>query len=197
MLGMIEINLLPPEFRIQERTPLGLFLTVVVGICLVGSGVIYGINLNGDLRRQNDEKTRLEADKTRWLAERDRVTALNTKIATARRRQETIIEISQTKIMWSQKLCQMGRLLAEYPMFWIDRLTMARGSGFDTSFYMVNEDLSKVAEFREAVTNDTSFWYHFGKFEASSYRKQLNYAVPGTSAVAQTCITFSCRWPLK
>ena len=45
MLAMIEINLLPPEYRVQERTPLGLILTIVLGMLTVGAIGIYGIDL--------------------------------------------------------------------------------------------------------------------------------------------------------
>jgi hypothetical protein len=101
--------------------------------------------------------------------------------------------------MWSQKLCQLGRIMAEYPQFWCDRLVLDR-VGITTTFTVANEDLNKIAEFREAVQNDTSFWYHFREFQnASGFAVTKKYKVPtgnGPSVTAATAITFATKMPL-
>jgi Tfp pilus assembly protein PilN len=170
MLGMIEINLLPSEYRVQERTPLGLFLTIVVGICAVGGIGVYELNLRNDLQRlkqRNDDLTKEAAAKK---IEKEKVDKLRAEIATAEKRQNTIIEISQSKIVWSQKLIQFSKIMQDYPDFWIDRLNLQKagaGSGTLTlNFYAVGNDLKKVAGFEERIKNDTNFWYHFERFNA-------------------------------
>ena len=171
MLGMIEINLLPQEYRVQERTPLGLFLTIVVGICTVGAIGIYWINLKKELAQKELDNTRLKQEKEVTDKRKAEVVALEKEIETAKKRQETIIEISQSKIIWSQKLVQFGRIMAEYPNFWIDRLALQKGGGNDKgkltlNFYALGNNLRDVAAFRKRVLEDTNFWYHFDKFDA-------------------------------
>ncbi len=172
MLGMIEINLLPQEYRVQERTPLGLFLTIVVGICTVGAIGVYEINLKKELANKEQERTRLTAEAERTAKEKEAVVKLEQEIQVAKKRQETIIEISQSKIMWSQKLIQFGKIMAEYPDFWIERLNLARGGGptnagrLSMNFIALGGDIRKAAAFQERLINDTNFWYHFEKFDA-------------------------------
>jgi hypothetical protein len=178
MLGMIEINLLPQEYRVQERTPLGLLLTVVVGFLIVGGVVIYGLELKNQLTKATSENASLTTKKEAADKDVARLDALNAEIKNAQRRQTAIIDISQSKILWSQKLVQFGRILADYPDFWIDRLSLerggARGNGtLSCTFYALGGDLRRLASFREKVKNDTNFWYHFDSFDANSDRKLL------------------------
>jgi len=173
MLGMIEINLLPQEYRVQERTPLGLFLTIIVGICTVGAIGVYEINLKKELAAKQLENQRLHAEADRTDKEKEAVVKLEREIDVARKRQETIIEISQSKIIWSQKLIQFGKIMAEYPDFWIDRLSLQRGGDkakLTLNFYALGNDLRKEANFQDRIINDTNFWYHFDKFEAPTVR---------------------------
>jgi len=168
---MIEINLLPQEYRVQERTPLGLFLTVVVGICTVGAIGVYEIRLKKDLADKQNENMGLKAEQEKTAKDKADVVKLENDITVARKRQETIIEISQSKIIWSQKLVQFGRIMQEYPNFWIDRLNLQKGGGTDKgrltlNFYALGNNLKDVAAFRKRVTEDTNFWYHFDKFDA-------------------------------
>jgi len=168
---MIEINLLPQEYRVQERTPLGLFLTVVVGICTVGAIGVYEIRLKKDLADKQNENVTLKAEQEKTAKDKADVIKLEKDIEVARKRQETIIEISQSKIIWSQKLVQFGRIMQEYPNFWIDRLNLQKGGGGDKgrltlNFYALGNNLKDVAAFRKRVIEDTNFWYHFERFDA-------------------------------
>jgi len=168
---MIEINLLPQEYRVQERTPLGLFLTVVIGICAVGAAGVYDIRLNKDLTNAQEQNAKLKDEQQKSAARKAEVQKLEKEIEIKKKRQETIIEISQSKIIWSQKLVQFGRIMAEYPNFWIDRLALQKGGGNDKgkltlNFYALGNNLRDVAAFRKRVLEDTNFWYHFDKFDA-------------------------------
>jgi Tfp pilus assembly protein PilN len=201
MLGMIEINLLPQEYRVQERTPLGLFLTIVVGICAVGAIGVYEINLKKELAAKQLENQRLTAEKERTDKEKEAVVKLEAEIATAKKRQETIIEISQSKIIWSQKLIQFGKIMAEYPDFWIDRLSMQRGGDkggrLTLNFYALGSDLRKAAAFRERVTSDTNFWYHFERFEAPNVRVESRTASPRLAGYVGPSMYFDVSIPVK
>jgi Tfp pilus assembly protein PilN len=207
MLGMIEINLLPQEYRVQERTPLGLFLTIVVGICTVGAIGVYEINLKKELSAKELDKQRLEAEQKRTSEEKEKVVKLEAEIAVAKKRQETIIEISQSKIMWSQKLIQFGKIMAEYPDFWIERLNLAKGSGtsggrLTMNFIALGGDIRKAAAFQERIINDTNFWYHFEKFDAPTVRVSPGGEKGSNAKLAQygytgPTISFDVSIPVK
>jgi Tfp pilus assembly protein PilN len=96
VLGMIEINLLPQEYRIQERTPLGLFLTIVIGISVVGAIGVYEIGLRKELATQQSKNQDLTLKRDETKKEREKVEALERVIKSAEKRQNTIIEISQS-----------------------------------------------------------------------------------------------------
>ena len=184
MLGMIEINLLPPEYRIQERTPLGLFVTIVVGICVVGGVGMYNLNLRNELQTKQARNRDLTIDRDKKKIEKEKVDKLKAEIAIAEKRQNTIIDISESKIVWSQKLIQFGKIMYEYPDFWIDRLSLAKGGGpgggqLTLNFYAIGNDLRKVAAFRERLLQDTNFFYHFDRINAPR-----TFVPPGSNAEA-------------
>lgn len=198
---MIEINLLPQEYRVQEKTPLGLFLAVIVGICVNGAIFTYQLSLKNELTKQQQKNTLLKQEKERTDEEVAKVRKLEQEIAVAKRRQETIIEISQSKIVWSQKLIQFGRIMQDYPNFWIDRLNLARAGTagqLTLNFYSTGNDLRTVAAFRERLQSDTNFWYHFDKF--NSPRVTLTPAGAGLlSKYGYTgpLMTFDVQIPVK
>jgi len=178
MLGMIEINLLPQEYRVQERTPMGFILTVVIGICVVGGIVIYGFSLRQQLAEATDNNGRLQEREKKAKEIEAKVDKADAEIKNAQKRQNTIIEISQTKILWSLKLVQFGRILVDYPSFWIDRLALERGRGTSgvvtLQCYALGQDLRNIARFRERLKGDTNFWYHFEGLESYSEQRVLN-----------------------
>jgi Tfp pilus assembly protein PilN len=166
---LIEINLLPLEYRVQERTPLGLFLTIIAGICVVGAIGVYELDLRKKLSNAQADNERLTKERDTWKAEKEKVDALRERIKKAELRQNTIIEISQSKIAWAQKLAQFGAIMKDYPKFWIERLNLARsgtGGTLTLNFYAVGDNLRDIATFRERVIQDTNFWYHFDKFDS-------------------------------
>jgi len=174
MLGMIEINLLPQEYRLQERTPLGLFLTIVVGICTVGAIGVYEINLKKDLAAAELAKADFTKQKADWEKKKADTQDLEKKIETAKKRQETIIQISQSKIIWSQKLVQFGKIMAEYPDFWIDRLQLQKTDKgkLTMNIFALFDDrgFNRIADFQSSMINDANFWYHFDRFDSPTQR---------------------------
>ena len=55
MLGMIEINLLPPEYRAPEGTNLPLIAALAIGVLVVGFTGLYGMNLSNELAQVESE----------------------------------------------------------------------------------------------------------------------------------------------
>ncbi|MDC3378916.1 hypothetical protein OAX78_01360 [Planctomycetota bacterium] len=161
---MIEVNLLPPEYRPREKTPLPLFVTVVLGITLVGAIFIYEINLNSKLAQLTDREAQLVSDTAEVQVQVDKVKELDAEIKTLEVRQKSIISISQSKIMWSLKLVQLSRIMNEFQSFWIQNLSLTKARGGGQLQMQVNatgNDMREVARFRDALQQDPNFFYHF------------------------------------
>jgi Tfp pilus assembly protein PilN len=202
VLAMIEINLLPQEYRVQERTPLGLILTIVLGMLTVGAIGIYGIDLKNQLASETAKNISLTQERDKLKLEVDKIEKLKKDIQTAQKRQDAIINISQSKIVWSQKLIQFGRILAAYPDFWIDRLSLTKGGqgagNVTLGFYAVGSDLRNIAQFRERMTGDTNFWYHFDHLEAPRTSVTDKGGGPlGVYGYKGAVTYFACTMPLK
>ena len=170
MLALVQINLLPLEYRVQARTPLGPVLATALGLLSVAAIGLYGIDLRSQLATETARHVALTAECERLRSEVENVEKLKRELDAARRRQDAIIAISQSKIVWSQKLIQFGRIMASYPDFWIDRLSLAKGGagGGTLTFgiHAVGGDLRNLAQFRQSLTRDTNFQYHFDPIEA-------------------------------
>ncbi|MGE0713168.1 MAG: PilN domain-containing protein [Planctomycetota bacterium] len=192
MLAMIEINLLPAEFRPREKTNLGLIATVAVGLLVFGVVAMIGFDQNNQLASLDTEYQSLQKKKE----EKDRkvkyVRELEREVAQQKDRQNTIIEISQSKIMWSLKLQQFSRIMQEFPGFWIKSIDLLKNS--QTGDIQVRLDCSatgsslrEVARFRDTLKNDPNFSYHFEGLESSEVRieqltgcnfsEQMNFTV--------------------
>ena len=75
MLAMIEINLLPQEYRVQERTPLGLILTIVLGMLTVGAIGIYGIDLKNQLAENSNGLAAAKSTASELVSLKDQIVA--------------------------------------------------------------------------------------------------------------------------
>jgi hypothetical protein len=172
---MIEINLLPAEFRPREKTNLPLMVTVAAGMLVVGGIILFGIRKNSELATL---KTELERKQNKLDRLNERVKAVNdleNRIAAARARQDTIIEISQSKVMWSLKLQQFSQIMGDYPTFWIDQMTLTKSRtkpSLKVQCSSTGSSLRDVARFREALKSDPNFFYHFSDLESGEVRIQ-------------------------
>ncbi len=169
MLGMIEINLLPPEYRAPEGTNLPLIAALAIGVLVVGFTGLYGMNLSNELAQ-------VESDLEKRLEDRDGLEETAKKVDNAKAdigrqtsRQDTIIKISQSKVMWSLKLDQFARIMNRFSTFWVTNMQLTqRRSRTGTSSGQLNlqvsatgRDLNDVSRFRDALKYDTNFAYHF------------------------------------
>ncbi len=198
MLAMIEVNLLPPEYRPRESTNVSLMVTLVGGLAVLGGLVLWLLSLNSELdqlKLQNESLTRKRDDLKVLEANVDK---LKEEIARQKARQETIIEISQSKIMWSQKLEQLANILGTsgYEKFWVSTLSLtkqAKGSTFTLKFSGIGNSLSDVAALRDTMKNDANFFYHFSELQNPSVRRT---AIEGYANATEK-VDFEIKLPLE
>ncbi len=166
MLGMIEINLLPPQYRTVERTPLPVFLSLIVGILLIGAAfVVYVKQTKAGLQLQADKEAlvREVAEKRTKAQEVDRI---NKDINEARRRIDTAVKVAQARVPWSQVLSLFVELRPAY--VWLDSLSLRRSHAKDKIEgelrLMCNSrgtNMERYTEFRQTLRVNANFMYHF------------------------------------
>lgn len=173
MLAMIEINLLPQEYRPRDSHNVPLLLTVLGGIVLVCGLFFTWMKLENEVREL--ERTNADLAKRKADLERDAKTIdkLKEEIARQKSRQETIIEISQSKVMWSQKLEQFSDIMRNYRNFWVTNLNLAKTAGrggaqatLALRMSGLGYDMREVAKLRDALQNDQNFFYHFQRLDS-------------------------------
>lgn len=182
MLAMIEINLLPEEFRPPEKTNVGLIGTVAVGLLVSGAALMISLDTKSELTKKRNEVQQAEQTLADKKAQVKEIKALEAEIAQKKERQNTIIKISQSKVMWSLKLQQFSQIVADFQGFWIESLNLsqvakrgAKGAGGTESLLRMNcgatgSSLREVARFRDALKDDPNFFYHFGDLKSSNVR---------------------------
>lgn len=176
MLAMIEINLLPQEYRVGDRTNFPLIATLAVGLVVVGGLLLWLAQLNGqvtDAKAKVEELTEREKD---LKIEAEKVKKIEEEIKRQKTRQDTIVSISQSKIMWSLKLVQLSDVMKQFDKFWIQNMTLTRstrgGGQLSFSASATGRDMRDVAKFKDALQNDPNFFYHFEELKSESVQVQ-------------------------
>jgi hypothetical protein len=161
---MIEINLLPEEYRRPDGTPIPMVLTIVIGVIVVGSLGAASLKLlsaRQNFRSIRDDKIQLRDS---WRVKAQEIDKIVKDINKYKKRQQTIINISFSKIMWSQKLFQLTQIFSKYKDFWVQTISMSQSglSGRLTlNCFALGEYASTVTRFRTYLRRDYAFFYHF------------------------------------
>lgn len=171
MLAMIEVNLLPVEYRPPEKTNFPLVVTIAAGVLVFMGVVVWGLGVNADLAAARSDRDKLTEQATALEAEAKQVRDLKSQVDRAKTRQDTIIQISQTKIMWSLKLQQFSQILGNFNGFWLQRLALAKrgkiGDALTMQMSATGSSLRDVARFRDAIKRDPNFFYHYSDLQSS------------------------------
>lgn len=123
---MLKVNLLPPERRQREGTPLPRFIILLVGVALISSEVAVGAW--GYIKWQNlvEEKTSLQEEKGRLQKSVDKFEELKKQISRLKKRKEVLNEIrppgKKEKYQWSYSLDQLFTVIDQSPGVWISNL---------------------------------------------------------------------------
>jgi Tfp pilus assembly protein PilN len=105
---MIKVNLLPPEYRKVERTPVLRFVTILCGVVLSASAIGAFLYVHfGMLVNVISEREKLA--ETRDVLKRDVKLAhdLDQDAKEYRTRRDTIEEIGQNRLLWSRKIDEL------------------------------------------------------------------------------------------
>jgi hypothetical protein len=166
---MIQVNLLPPEYRKSDGTPLPRFLTILGGVVLCASAigvflyVHFGYLVKYQSLREQKEDTYY---KQKVLA--DRSLALLREYNEYQKRRKTIEAVSNQRILLSKKLDELCDLIhnrgdRKRHFIWLNRMSAKVGesartrrgpsNGGTITFdgHSASEDFSRLANFREDI----------------------------------------------
>lgn len=112
---MINVNLLPPEYRKVERTPVLRFVTIICGVILSTSAIGAFIYVHfGVLVKVVSEREKLqETYHSRQQGQR-RSMALEREAKEYMKRRKTIEEIGNSRLLWSKKLDELCDLVDDH-----------------------------------------------------------------------------------
>lgn len=104
---MIQINLLPPEYRPRSGTPVARFVAIVAGVILLASAAgVFAYTHFIELARVKELRTARNEELDAKVKLRDRSLALQREIQMYEKRRTAIQTINQSRTLWSRKLDQ-------------------------------------------------------------------------------------------
>lgn len=186
---MIQINLLPEEYRPPDGTNMPMFVTIVVGVTLLAVLTGWYFKLAAAQANLESHKARLEQDQAYWQGEDAKVAALKLEINNSLKRQEAIVNISRSKILWSVKFAQLSRIFLRYPKLWVETIAMNQEGvtgQLSMSCFSEGEDYGPVTNFRADMKNDRLFWYHFKELKNTRLQQ-----IVGTNESDPTRVSFA------
>jgi Tfp pilus assembly protein PilN len=109
---MIKINLLPPEYRKVEGTPIARLVATVAGVALVTCAAgVWGYVHTAMLAQVREERIQREEELANVKALADRSQALLKEFKEYQRRRETIEKIGASRMLWSRKLDELSDII--------------------------------------------------------------------------------------
>ena len=174
---MIQINLLPIEYRKAEATPIARFAAILAGAILVTSGVVgYGYVHYSKLKGVRDLRVATEETYATKAKRADASKALQGEIAAYESRRKAIQAVARNRILHSRKLDEFldiidnrGDKSAYY--VWLENLDvtpprhlgrgrkrkMTNGGAMSFSGWAESRDGTRVTNLRDAIRKDPFF----------------------------------------
>jgi cell division protein FtsB len=125
---MIQINLLPPEYRPRQGTPVARFVAIVAGVVVVASaGGAYAYTHFVELAKVKEMRSVREEEVKSKDSQRDRSVALAKEIEVYAKRRTAIQTINRSRTLWSRKLDQFFDIVTSQTeqdayIVWLDGL---------------------------------------------------------------------------
>lgn len=187
---MIEINLLPPQYRTVERTPLPIFLGLIGGIVLVAVTGLYLVALTTKTQTLDNEKVRLVGVRDVKAKEVEEIRKIERELQESQGRIDTVLGIAESKLYWAHKLEQMARLLPRY--VWIDTLNFD-GQRLSLSCKARGTSLQRYTQLRQDIRNNTNFVYHFDSMPLTN----IDVVNPGAQYLEPAVLSFQLPLTLR
>lgn len=186
---MIQINLLPPEYRKTESTPIARFLTIVVGAILVTSGLVsYGYIHYSKLNGIREVRASVEEEFANKTAQAKISKNLENEINAFETRRRAIQQVAGSRILQSRKLDEFldvihngGDRTAYY--VWLRNLAVspprrtrrgqsATGGTWSFSGYAETTEFSRVTNLRDSLRKD-EFYEDFASISLPIFKAEL------------------------
>ena len=104
---MIQVNLLPPEYRAAAGTPVARFVAIVAGVVLViGASCAFAYTHFIQLAKVREVKALREEEAASKEIQKERSLALQREIGEYEERRRAIQTINRNRVLWSRKLDQ-------------------------------------------------------------------------------------------
>lgn len=185
---MIQVNLLPPEYRPQAGTPVARFAAIVSGVVLfVGASCAYAYTHFVQVAKVREVRALREETCKSKEAQRDRSLELQKEIDEYEQRRRAIQTINRNRVLWSRKLDQFFDIVANREATysaWLDELEVptqlatnrrsgglggpADGGQMRFSGYLAmekaNEGPAQNSAFYKALTGDPETTRHTSEF---------------------------------
>lgn len=187
---MIEINLLPPQYRTVERTPLPIMLGLMGAgaVCAIMLLVLFG--MGHTTRKLEEKKGQLTLVRDQKAKEVEDIKKIERELAESQGRVDTVLGIAESKVYWAMKLDQFVRALPSYA--WIENLNFD-GGRVVMSCKARGTSLQRYTELRQRFRNDTNFAYHF----ESMPPVPIDVVNPGAQYLEPAVLSFQVMLPLK
>lgn len=174
---MIRINLLPQELQQAARTPVKLFLTILIGIALVLVSICTYTYLWFDVMVLAERADRKQEEVQHLKANAAEVDSLKDDIQDYKQREQAIIRIKTNRILWSRKLDELAKLTPGH--IWIiqlhvkeatpdkdgsnDKKPVQEGTGgfLELVCFSMGKEVAKITNFRSHLKNVDEFYMNF------------------------------------
>jgi len=187
---MIQVNLLPPEYRKSEGTPLPRFLAILGGVvlCSAAIGLFLFVHF-GTLMKYTSIREQKEDSYYKQKVLADRSLALQREYNEYQKRRKTIEEVASQRILLSKKIDQLCNLIhnnGDHDKYFIwltslsanvggkggkSRSKKAAATGGEMKFkgFSASADFSRLATFRDAIEASAEGDGFFSDFTTIDY----------------------------
>lgn len=167
---MIKVNLLPPEYRKVDGTPVARLAVTIAGVVLVACGAgAWGYVHLAMLAQIRDERIQKEEELASLKAQAERSQALLKEFKEYQRRRETIEKIGTSRILWSKKLDEFADLIhnkgdTKRHLVWLNTIRTQGGRMPNSPVSMTIHgwsagDMSrKLSDFNSDIKNSEDFF---------------------------------------
>lgn len=169
---MIKVNLLPPEYRKVDGTPVARLVTTIAGVIAVTAAAGYwGWFHMAVLAQAKEDREQQEVELSALKAQAERSKALLGEFKEYQRRRETIEKIGSSRILWSRKLDEFADLIhnkgdTKRHLVWLSSIRTQNGRSPGSPVALVfhgwsGGDYNKLSVFNADIKKSEDFFPDF------------------------------------